>query len=582
MPRRRARAALALALSLALTPQPAGAAGAAAGDEERERIVHALNRLAFGPRPGDVERVAELGLERWVARQLEPERISDDGLEPRLAGLQTLRKSTAELLAGYEPSAEARREIQKRRGEMESASEGEQRALRRELRDKTLAGLQGSPRQVLDELQAAKLVRAVHSERQLNELLVDFWMNHFNVYAQKGPLRFLLNEYEQEVVRPRAWGRFEELLVATAESPAMLFYLDNWMSVDPQAAQRLAAGRGARAARGGGYRGGGPGRMTGAGPRAGYVPPTGGRSHQRPQGEGQAPPQRRTGLNENYARELMELHTLGVDGGYTQQDVTEVARAFTGWTIRGLRQDHPSFEFDARLHDQGDKQVLGQVVEAGGQEEGRRILRLLASHPSTARFISCKLARRFVSDEPPPALVERAAATYLRTGGNIREVLRTILASPEFLAPQTRQAKVKTPLEFVVSAVRAAGGQVSDARDLARRLGEMGMPLYLQQPPTGYKDTAEAWVSSSGLLARLNFALDLAEGRVSGVTTDPALGAALGGDLATLRDQLAARLTPAGLSAATLATIEEESRSGSLRATRLAGLILGSPEFQRR
>ena len=581
MPRRRARAALALALSLALAPRPAGAG---AVDEERERIVHALNRLTFGPRPGDVERVRELGLERWIARQLEPGRIPDEGLKARLAPLETLHQSSGELLKGYEPSPEARREIQKLRGEMEAASEAEQRALRRELREKTLAGLAGSPRQVLEELQAGKLIRAVHSERQLDELLVDFWMNHFNVYAQKGPVRFLLNEYEQEVVRPRAWGRFEDLLVATAESPAMLFYLDNWMSVDPAAAQRREGSRGQRGTRGGGYRGAGQGRSL-AGPRAGYVPPPmtrtplpqGGAS-----GQGGGQSRRRTGLNENYARELMELHTLGVDGGYTQQDVTEVARAFTGWTIEGLRQDQPRFRFDERLHDAGDKLVLGQVVKSAGQDEGRRILHLLASHPATARFISYKLARRFVSDEPPDALVERAAATYLRTDGNIREVLRAIVTSPEFFAPAARQAKVKTPLEFVTSAVRAAGGQVSDGRDLSRRLGEMGMPLYLQQPPTGYKDTAEAWVSSSGLLARLNFALDLAAGRVPGVTTDLALVAGPAGDAAALRDQLAARLTPAGLSAATLATLEQEGRAGSLEPARLAGLILGSPEFQRR
>ena len=578
MPRSRVRAALAVVLSLALAPRPAGAV-----DEERERIVHALNRLTFGPRPGDVERVRALGLERWIAGQLDPGRIPDEGLKARLASLETLHESSAELLKGYEPKPEARREIQKLRGEMEAASEADQRALRRELREKTLAGLAGSPRQVLDDLQAGKLIRAAHSERQLDEVLVDFWMNHFNVYAQKGPVRFLLNEYEQEVVRPRAWGRFEDLLVATAESP--LFYLDNWMSVDPAAAQQREGSRGQRGTRGGGYHGAGQGRGLGAGPRAGYVPPPmtrtplpqGGASGQ---GHGQA--RRRTGLNENYARELMELHTLGVDGGYTQQDVTEVARAFTGWTIEGLRQDRPRFRFDERLHAQGDKLVLGQVFKSAGQEEGRRILHLLASHPATARFVSYKLARRFVSDEPPAALVERAAETWRRTDGDIREVLRTILASPEFFAPAARQAKVKTPLEFVTSAVRAAGGQVSDARDLARRLGEMGMPLYLQQPPTGYKDTAEAWVSSSGLLARLNFALDLAEGRVPGVATDPALTAAPGSDLVALRDRLSAELTPAGLSPATLATLEHEGQAGALGPARMAGLILGSPEFQRR
>jgi len=567
---RRARATLALGLTFALLPRPAGGA-----DEDRARVTHALGRLTYGPRPGEVERVRELGLDLWIARQLEPERIPDGDLQERLATLEILQKSTAEILKGYDPPPEARREIQKRRAEMEQASDEQQRALRRELRQKYLSQMEGSPQQVLEELQAAKLIRAVHSERQLDEVLVDFWMNHFNVFAQKGPVRFLLNEYEHKVVRPRAWGRFEDLLLATAESPAMLFYLDNWMSVDPQAAQRQGSTR----LRGQGAGGTGSGRRGAFGFPAGQPP----QQMRSPEARGSAMPpnSRRTGLNENYARELMELHTLGVDGGYTQKDVTEVARAFTGWTIRGLRQGQPEFAFDERLHDRGDKLVLGQVVKAAGQDEGRRILHLLGTHPATARFVSHKLARRFVSDEPPAALVERAAETFLRTQGDIRAVVRTIVTAPEFQDPGVRQAKIKTPLEFVVSAVRAAGGQVTDARDLSRRLGEMGMPLYLQQPPTGYKDTAEAWVSTSGLLARLNFALDLVDGRVPGVRVDPSLTAAPDGDLAALRDQLVARLVPAGLSPGTLETIGKESAAG-LQPARLAGLILGSPEFQRR
>jgi uncharacterized protein (DUF1800 family) len=360
----------------------------------------------------------------------------------------------------------------------------------------------------------------------------------------------------------------------------MLFYLDNWLSADPQASQRQASARPRGQARGGFGQGGyGSGRRNPYGMPANRQP----QQARPPDGQGNAAPPngRRAGLNENYARELMELHTLGVDGGYTQKDVTEVARAFTGWTIQGLRQGQPEFAFDERLHDRGDKLVLGQVVKAAGPDEGRRILHLLATHPATARFVSHKLARRFVSDEPPPALVERAAETFLRTQGDIRAVVRTIVTAAEFQDPAVRQAKIKTPLEFVVSAVRAAGGQVADARDLSRRLGEMGMPLYLQQPPTGYKDTAEAWVSTSGLLARLNFALDLAEGRVPGVSVDPSLTTAPGGDLAALRDRLVARLVPAGLSPGTLETIGKESAAG-LQPARLAGLILGSPEFQRR
>jgi uncharacterized protein (DUF1800 family) len=310
-------------------------------------------------------------------------------------------------------------------------------------------------------------------------------------------VKFLVGEYERDVIRPHAWGRFEDLLKATAESPAMLFYLDNFLSTSPTA-QPAASAR--RARRGG---------LGFARPRT--VDPK------------DAPAQgRRRGLNENYAREIMELHTLGVEGGYTQKDVTEVARCFTGWTIRDLRRGDPEFAFEERLHDRGDKTVLGQTVKAGGKDEGDRVLHLLATHPSTARFVSYKLARRFVADEPPASLVDRAAARFRETAGDIRKVVETIVTSPEFRAPESRHAKIKTPLEFVVSAVRASGSDVVDARALARRIAEMGMPLYLQQPPTGYKDTADAWVSTSGLLARMNFAVDLANGRVAGAPVNVA------------------------------------------------------------
>jgi uncharacterized protein (DUF1800 family) len=434
------------------------------------------------------------------------------------------------------------------------------RELYRELRDK-LPQMEGPPRLVLDEMQAAKLLRAVYAERQLEEVLVDFWMNHFNVYAQKGPVKFLLPEYERGI-REHALGRFEDLLRTTAESPAMLFYLDNWLSADPAAAEQMKArlararSRGRGASPGG--RAGGPGSEVAL----------------------REALSRRSGLNENYARELLELHTLGVDGGYTQGDVREVARVFTGWTIRGLRQNAPEFAFDARVHDRGDKQVLGLGIEGGGVEEGRRVLHLLATHPSTARFVSYKLARRLVADEPPPGLVERAAAVFGSTKGDIREVVRAMVTAPEFRAPEARGSKVKTPLEFVASALRASAAEIEDARGLNKRLADMGMPLYLQQAPTGYKDSAEAWVSTSGLLARLNFALDLAGSRLPGVRVS---GRALGLDpgAAPLVEALEAKLVPAGLGEATRATLEKEAEKGG-DGPRLAGLVLGSPEFQKR
>jgi uncharacterized protein (DUF1800 family) len=299
-------------------------------------------------------------------------------------------------------------------------------------------------------------------------------------------------------------------------------------------------------------------------------------------GQPQPPPQlRRRGLNENYAREIMELHTLGVDGGYTQKDVTEVARCFTGWTIQGLRRQRPEFAFDARSHDNGDKVVLGHTIKGGGKEEGDQVIHLLATHPSTARFVSGKLVRRFVADEPPQALVDRAAATFRKTDGDIREVVKTIVTSPEFLGPAHRAAKIKTPLEFVASAVRASAADVADARGLARRIGAMGMPLYMQQPPTGYKDVADAWVSTSGLLARLNFSLDLMAGRIRGVTADPKRLAPGAADADDLAKALGAALVPSGLSESTRKTLAGEAGSG-LDAPKVAGLILGSPEFQRR
>jgi uncharacterized protein (DUF1800 family) len=479
----RKRAVLALGLAFAVPAAAAARSGAVSVSSEDDRIVHVLNRLGYGPRPGEVEKVRAVGVDRWIDQQLRPDRIPDPALAGRLASLPTTRLATRDLLRRYEIPREAKREIQARRAQLENASEEELRDARRDLMRKYRAEMDGSPQQVVQELQSAKILRAVYSERQLDEVLVDFWMNHFNVFAGKGPVKFMVGEYERDTVRPHAWGRFEDLLRATAESPAMLFYLDNWLSADPNAT------------------------------------PMGLRSRsRRPQAPGQA---RKRGLNENYAREIMELHTLGVDGGYTQKDVTEVARCFTGWTMRNPRQGAPEFFFNDRIHDRGEKVVLGHRIKGGGKNEGDQVIHLLATHPSTARFVSYKLARRFVSDEPPKALVDRAAETFRRTGGDIRAVVKAIVTSPEFFAPEALSAKVKTPFEFAVSAVRASGAEVADARLLAQRVAAMGMPLYLQQPPTGYKDTADAWVSTSGLLARLNLAIDLAQGRVRGVSVDP-------------------------------------------------------------
>ncbi len=395
-------------------------------------------------------------------------------------------------------------------------------------------------RQIFAELAEAKLLRAVYGERQLEEVLVDFWFNHFNVFARKGRTEIYIGEYERDAIRPHVFGRFRDLLEATAKSPAMLFYLDNWLSADPNASQRAAR----------------PGRRPRPGAAATPAPQA---AQNRPM----------RGLNENYARELLELHTLGVDGGYTQQDIVEVARAFTGWTIG--RPGEQGFRFAPVMHDRGAKKVLGQTIAAGGGiEDGARVLDIVARHPATARHIARKLAQRFVSDEPPQALVDRAAATFTKTDGDLRAVVRVIVTSPEFFAPESYRAKVKTPFEFVVSALRATDADLQVATAVVRALAGLGMPLYLCQPPTGYDETAATWVSSGALVNRMNFAVAMAGGELRGVRL-----AALGAP-ADARDRIVRDALGGDVSAATLATIAKASSSAQTVA-----LAIGSPEFQR-
>jgi uncharacterized protein (DUF1800 family) len=452
-------------------------APAATFPKDDEAIVHVLNRIGFGPRPGDVEKVRAVGLQRYIDGQLHPDRIPDPALDARLAELKTVRLSSRDIAERYEqPLIEARRE-------RKQDAKPEAEAGRPKMPDP--AAQQANT--LVVELAEQKVLRAIYSERQLQEVLADFWFNHFNVDARKNRDRFLLTEYEREAIRPHVLGRFRDLLGATAKSPAMLFYLDNWMSADPDGPHMGV--RTPRMVRGG---------------FGGRVPMP---SPPRPQPQGNKAPK---GLNENYGRELMELHTLGVDGGYTQKDVTEVARAFTGWTIDNPRRG-AGFRFEPRMHDAGEKVVLGHVIKAGGGEsDGEQVLDILAAHPSTARFIATKLARRFVGDTPPPALVDRAAARFRATHGDLREVTRTIVTSPEFLAPGSYRTKVKTPFEFVVSALRSTAADVDNAKPIVRQLQQLGMPLYMCQPPTGYKDTADAWMNTGALVSRMNYASTLA------------------------------------------------------------------------
>ena len=542
--------------------------------------IHVLNRLSFGPSPKDLARVKEIGVTAWIDAQLRPATSEDTALSARLAPLQTLTMDTAELREKYEIPPDVRQQIQKARAEKDAAEgktstetpgeryeqmDAKERRAEREAMVKQfpeLAKLEGTPQRVIQELQAGKVLRAVYAERQLDEIMADFWFNHFNVFARKGPVEFMIGDYER-AIRERAFGKFEDLLVTVARSPAMLFYLDNWQSVSPDFNPRdlyRREGMGGRSRPGGGAR-----------------PP-------RANAGANAQPRRTFGINENYARELMELHTLGVDGGYTQKDVVEVAKAFTGWTILGERPGGPRrnqdshYAFAAPAHVKGDKRVLGVTIKEGGEKEGLEILHMLAVHPSTAKFISAKLVRRFVADQPPQALVDRASAVFTKTGGDIREVLRAILTSEEFLGPSYRTAKVKTPFEFVVSSLRTTGAEVTNPRAVSERIAGMGMPLYLQQAPTGYKDTAEEWVSTSSLLERMNFALDLSAGRVRGVSVGTSM---LSPQTASL-DAVAARLLPGGLSEKSRETLQAEASKEAHDPAKLVGLVLGSPEFQRK
>ena len=599
--------------------------------DQHAQVLHALNRLTFGPRPGDVEHVSAMGLQNWIEQQLHPEKIEDRSLEARLIQFRTLRMDNHELFENFPtqelikevaegklamPSDASQRAIyraqleryekkkqkkdsgvvettgrqspdndgdrealldlppERRMGEFLKLSPEQQRSFLGNGKSERVEGfLQGldpkqretvmaieNPQQVVtSELIQARLLRAIYSQRQLEEVMTDFWLNHFNVFIGKGADRYLLTSYERDVIRPHALGKFEDLLVATARSPAMLFYLDNWMSVgtDSDFANGVREHVGRR------------GRHL----RVRVNPAKGGKG-------------KRHGLNENYGRELMELHTLGVNGGYTQKDVTEVARVFTGWTLKKPREGG-SFTFDARMHERGEKKVLGRRIKENGEKEGLEILHILARHPSTAKFISTKLAVRFVSDDPPAALVQRMSETFLKKNGDIREVLKTMLASPEFWSSESYRAKVKTPLEFVVSSVRGCGAEVTDAAPLARQLQNLGMPLYGMQPPTGYSSKADAWVNSAALLGRMNFALAFSAGKVKGIQIEAENGPADSQDaLAMLQN----KLSLGNISQQTHDTIltqlqnvnRQKASDNGHEAQVIEGLLLGSPEFQRR
>jgi uncharacterized protein (DUF1800 family) len=538
---------------LTLASMPAGVAAQHAALTTQDSAFHALNRLAYGPRPGDVPRVAADGVIRWIDRQLAPERIDDDRLAERERQFHILAYGRADLAAMYT-------EAQRERRERKLAAAGDTMA------DQAASPIAQRGRRLAGEFADLAVVRAALSERQLYEVMVDFWTNHFNVYVAKGADRFFTPDYIEHTIRPRAMGKFEDLLIATARSPAMLFYLDNWESVAPGSVPPAGLRVRARPI---------------FGRRPGLFDPT--RDPARQDSVRRRALERMPkGINENYARELLELHTLGVDGGYTQQDVIEVARIFTGWSIERPQQAG-DFQFHDWAHDRREKRVLGVRFEGGhDMDEGIRLLKLLAGHPATMHHVSRQLCERFVNDDPPDGCVDDAVAAWKRSNGDIREVLRAIFHGPDFWAAENVRAKVKTPLEFVVSAARAVLAQPDTSPRLAQVVARLGEPLYLHVAPDGYPEREAAWVNSGALLDRMNAAVALAAGKLQGVTVvldsivsvgdEQLIGVVnekiLGGAMSENTKQVLRRQ---------LAGINDPIQARAL----VVGLAIGGPEFQR-
>jgi len=516
----------------------------------QDSAFHALNRLAYGPRPGDVPRVVADGVMRWIDRQLSPDGIDDDRWAQRERRFDILKYDRGDLAALYAEAQRERRERKLTAGQTAEGpdSVGAQHAA--PLPEQTSLPTPADPmipksRRLAGEFADLAVVRAALSERQLFEVMVDFWTNHFNIYFAKGADRFLTPDYIEHTIRPRAMGKFEDLLIATAKSPAMLFYLDNWESVAP-----------------------------------GTSPPFP-LSARRRGGQGARPMPK--GINENYARELLELHTVGVDGGFTQQDVIDVARIFTGWSIERPQQGG-DFEFHGWAHDTGEKQVLGVRFQAGhGMDEGIRLLKLLANQPATMHHVSRKLCQRFVNDDPPDGCVDDAVAAWKRSSGDMREVLRAIFHGPDFWAAEHVRAKVKTPLEFVVSAARAVAAEPDTSPRLAQVVARLGEPLYLHVAPDGYPEREAAWVNSGALLDRMNAAVALAAGKLQGVTVvlDSVVST---GDADQLVDAVNEKILGGTMSENTKQVLRRQVAdiSNPTQARALAvGLAIGGPEFQR-
>jgi uncharacterized protein (DUF1800 family) len=508
--------------------KPAAAPAPAASQSQEllpdEQVQQAVNRLTFGARPGDVERIRSMGVDKWIDLQLHPDRIDDAKADQLLAQYSIFSMKTSDVVRDYNVVQQLQRQV-KRTDAKDSTMNKAQ--TRQEIlgQNPQLAAAARQAQQLTGEVQSAKLARAVTSDRQLNEVMVDFWENHFSVFAGKGQTRLFLAQYDRDVIRPYALGKFRDMLGAVAKSPAMLFFLDNWQSAADSTQPTLAPRGGGR----GGFRPGIIARRPGRGGLGGLgggqqLPPAirerlqNATPEERQQIMQRLQQQAKRGLNENYARELMELHTLGVDGGYTQKDVQEVARALTGWTFN---RQTGEFVFNPSIHDAGEKMILGHKFPAGhGEEEGEQVLDLLARAPATAHFVTTKLARHFVSDDPPKALVDRCANTFSKSDGDLRETVGCIVKSPEFFSRAAYRSKVKTPFELVASALRAVNAQPDTTPRTAQIVARLGQPIFGRQTPDGWPDHGDAWMNTGAILNRINFGLSLAAGQVPSARLD--------------------------------------------------------------
>jgi len=570
-----------------------------------QQVIQALNRLTFGPRPGDAQKVRAMGVDKWIDLQLHPSRIDDTPFNQFAARYDILNQDQNELLRQYADAQRERRMVKRDKADSAMITRDDSMAIRQ-------IGL--ARRQFVGQLQSERVARAVSSNHQLEEVMTDFWLNHFNVYAAKGPPEaYYLVQYERDVIRPNSLGKFRDLLESVAKSPAMLFYLDNARSMADSTRPRLVniqrnAFQGARRQ------------------------PDPAQAEQLQQRLKQL---RNGGLNENYGRELLELHTLGVDGGYTQQDVINVARALTGWTINQPGTGG-GFVFRPAMHDAGEKIVLGHKLAAGrGIEDGEDVLDIISRSPATAKYIATKLARRFIADDPPQSVIDDAAAVFLKTNGDIREVVRTIVTSNEFYSQQAFRSKVKSPFEVVVSAMRALNAQPDSTPRTAQAIAFLGQPLFGHQAPNGYPETGDAWMNTGAILNRINFGMAVAANRIPGASLAslPGIDTLRNATRGTQVDAVVSLLLAGAVSPdtravlmkgenplATVATTTEPERSnqqmaamepmaggfpanaglggGGLRANaqarglgpvpqlsgvaQIIGLALGSPEFQRR